>query len=106
LAGLPHNAIGNLQPAVTRLFFGAVSFVCGIVTSIIRLENFRRTARMTRLKMTEPPERSESEQAEISKLNHQTGHLDAWTWGLLYGQMAAFAIQALSLALAFAGRCR
>lgn len=86
--------------------FGAVSFSCGILTSVMRLENFRRTAKMTRLKMTEPPKRSESDQSEISKIKHQTGCLDAWTWRLLYSQMAAFAIQTLSLAFALAGKCR
>lgn len=99
----PSNCWGRALYSLS-IICGAVSFVCGIVTSIIRLENFRRTARMTRLKM--PLKRSEFELAEISKLKHQTEHLDAWTWGLLYAQMATFAFQALSLAAAFAGRCR
>jgi hypothetical protein len=85
---------------------GAVSFICGILTSIMRLQNFRKTAKMTRLKITAPPKRSESDWAEISKLKRQTERLDVWTWRLLYGQMATFAIQALSLAAAFAGKCR
>ncbi|MGE5623702.1 MAG: hypothetical protein ACM3UP_01600 [Methanocella sp.] len=86
------------------IIFGAVSFICGIVTQILRLENFRRTARMTRLKMTEPSKRSKTDLDEISKLEQRTGCLDAWTWVLLYGQMATFAVQASSLAIALSVR--
>jgi hypothetical protein len=67
--------------------FGLVSVLLGSLTCLVRLEDFRNTARVVR-------HRSDRSMAsEVDRWRKASERLGRWTWGLFRCELLAFALQ-------------
>ncbi len=90
--------LNNLQSCiwVLTLLCAVCSMIFGILLSINRLLDFRKTAKIVREKQNPPSDRSPLTIDEISKLEKETKVLGNKSWCYLYWQIGLFTLSILS----------
>ncbi len=80
-----------------RLFTGAfaVSFVAALLLVVNRLEDFRRTKNIVRLRDDDP------NHPELKGRRRVVDRLERWTWILFYGQLITFGVGGVTIIVFF-----
>jgi hypothetical protein len=100
-SSLPREQEAHFGGAATCFFlWTVVAFVAslgvGVAAMVTRLEDFRATARIVRLRDSSEPE----DQATVTNLRHRASKLGTVSYFLLYAQIVIFVIAVTLLGLA------
>ncbi len=88
---------------VTSVVLFCLSLCLGIACTMTRLYDFRKTARIARVreKMEKRKKSQDRIRAVLQAARSHVRRIGRWTWGLFWCQVATFSIGALTLAVAF-----
>jgi cell division protein FtsL len=88
---------------VTSVALLLVSLCFGIICTTTRLYDFRKTAKIARVreKMKQRNKNQDMIRAKLQAARSHVRTIGRWTWRLFWYQMVAFSIGAIALAVAF-----